>query len=401
MPPTTTRRRRTTKAAPKEEPQQEEPKRPQQTGKRITEGQVAEIQRLKPTPISEEERRKLNLWQKRARIIDELGTIPKRGYNAHHKYAYALEADMVAYLGPLMAKYMLVVDVDVVSQQQIVAEFKTPDGPVVQTAIETGVPAIERIELYQTQSGSRMWLTRMPLRITIVNADNPDEKTSILWVGEGADTGDKGIYKTYTGALKFFYMKWFMVATGDDPEAFERVDELAEGAGVRRVDVQRADAGQEQPEKGGRQRETSAAQIRQIGAMARALKLGGDDQTGRVRAAADYVDGVLETSVREALGDLEGDEAEKAFKQALMRLPGDDTGKVLYRMGEDARKAVAEQVENEVAAASNPYGGAEPEDEESLNNPDSEEGLPDLPDTPVTETERDQAEAENVNDADK
>lgn len=37
-------------------------------------------------------------------------------------------------------------------------------------------------------------------------------------VGEGIDKGDKGIYKAYTGALKYFLADTFMVATGDDPE---------------------------------------------------------------------------------------------------------------------------------------------------------------------------------------
>ena len=37
-------------------------------------------------------------------------------------------------------------------------------------------------------------------------------------VGDGIDKGDKGIYKAYTGALKYFLADTFMVATGDDPE---------------------------------------------------------------------------------------------------------------------------------------------------------------------------------------
>ena len=398
MPP-----RRSSKKKDEEKPAEQSQQRPQQPRQRISEGQVAEIQRLKPEPIEEEERKKLNLWQKRARIIDELGTIPKRGYNKHHNYAYALEADMVAYLGPLMAKYMLVVDVDVVSQV-IPVQIRAAEG--VERVVdlkETGLPAVERIELYRTQSGSQMWLTRLPLRITIVNADNPDERTSILWVGEGADTGDKGIYKTYTGALKFFYMKWFMVATGDDPEAFERVDELAEGAGVRNVRVERAAEGQQHAEKGGRQVETTAVQIRSLGAMARALKLGGEDQTDRARATAEYVDKILGTKVREAMADTEGDEAERAFKRiVLSTIPSDDTGKVLYQMGEDAKVRAQEAAENEIAAATNPYGGGAPDEpEEPGENIESDEDLPDIPDTPEKALTSAEEAALTENDMDK
>ena len=38
------------------------------------------------------------------------------------------------------------------------------------------------------------------------------------FVGEGLDKGDKGIYKAYTGSLKYYLANTFMAATGDDPE---------------------------------------------------------------------------------------------------------------------------------------------------------------------------------------
>ncbi len=38
------------------------------------------------------------------------------------------------------------------------------------------------------------------------------------WVGQGLDNADKGYYKAYTGAVKYFLMKTFMISTGDDPE---------------------------------------------------------------------------------------------------------------------------------------------------------------------------------------
>lgn len=364
---------RTTTKPKEEEAPAEEAERPQQTRKRVTEGQVPEIQRLKPAPIKPEERTKLNLWQKRALIIDELGTIPKRGYNAHHQYAYVLEADMVAYLGPLMSKYMLVVDVEVIlpQEQESMWVGKTVDDPP--TPMVKKTPGLERVELYTTKSGSTMTLTRLPLRITITNADNPEEKVSIIWVGEGADTGDKGVYKSYTGALKFFYMKWFMVATGDDPEAFERIDELAEGAGVRNVQVTEAKKGQQQPEKGGRQVETTPIQLRSLGAMARALHLGADDPGDRARATAAYIDAVLNTALYEAIPeDLEGEAAERAFKQLVLSLPGEDTGKVLQKMSDDAKAEAAEKKAEAAAEPEPEPTAAEAETSEASDDGESE-----------------------------
>lgn len=40
-------------------------------------------------------------------------------------------------------------------------------------------------------------------------------------VGTGADTTDKGLYKAYTGALKYFLACTFLVAEGNDPETDE------------------------------------------------------------------------------------------------------------------------------------------------------------------------------------
>lgn len=36
--------------------------------------------------------------------------------------------------------------------------------------------------------------------------------------GDSVDKGDKGLYKAYTGALKYYLADTFMVATGDEPE---------------------------------------------------------------------------------------------------------------------------------------------------------------------------------------
>jgi len=39
-----------------------------------------------------------------------------------------------------------------------------------------------------------------------------------MWMGQGCDGGDKGLYKAITGGVKYFLMKTFLLPTGDDPE---------------------------------------------------------------------------------------------------------------------------------------------------------------------------------------
>jgi hypothetical protein len=57
------------------------------------------------------------------------------------------------------------------------------------------------------------------------------EQLTIHWLGAGQDKGDKGVYKAYTGALKFFLINFFQVQVGDAPEP-EATD--ADGANTSR-----------------------------------------------------------------------------------------------------------------------------------------------------------------------
>jgi hypothetical protein len=325
MPP----RKTTPKAEPKavEGPQEvvvgengpETVSRPQHQRQRVTEGEKADIQRLVPSPITEAARKSLNLWQKRALMIEELGTVPKRGWNDHHKYNYALEADVVAYLGPLMAKYMVVTTVDVLLDR------------------------VERIEMSQTRSGGTMTLTRLPMVVTFINADNPEERDTVTWIGEGSDTGDKGVYKSYTGGLKYLYLKWFMIATGDDPEAFERTDALNESGGRQGVealggetDVRQAQ-GRRQPQRGGRQNETTNVQIRTLGNLSVGLGYG-------PRGTAEVIDQTLGTYLTDTLTEIDDEDAQRhALVEFLRGRPGEDTGKVIHAMTQIAEKAAQEK----------------------------------------------------------
>jgi hypothetical protein len=50
-----------------------------------------------------------------------------------------------------------------------------------------------------------------------------DEREVYQAFGSGADTGDKGLYKAYTGAIKYFLANNFLVAEGTDPENDEEM----------------------------------------------------------------------------------------------------------------------------------------------------------------------------------
>ena len=70
---------------------------------------------------------------------------------------------------------------------------------------------------------STMHLVEVDFMGTLIDIDT-GEKLDYYFSGTGADTGDKALYKAYTGALKYFIATNFMVAEGNDPENDEQVD---------------------------------------------------------------------------------------------------------------------------------------------------------------------------------
>ena len=68
--------------------------------------------------------------------------------------------------------------------------------------------------------------------------------------GSGADTGDKGLYKAYTGAIKYFLANNYLVAEGNDPENDEeemRNIKPAYATPERREEIREAITNQDEP----------------------------------------------------------------------------------------------------------------------------------------------------------
>jgi len=135
----------------------------------------------------------LNLYQKLALMIRDAKAIPKRGWNNFHKYHYATHADVMEQTAELCGRYGVV---------------------VIQRPLTDTLEVIQR----PTKNEGATFVTRLHFKYTIVNADNPTETIESIQIGEGADTGDKGIYKASTGADKYFWFRLLQISTGDDPE---------------------------------------------------------------------------------------------------------------------------------------------------------------------------------------
>jgi hypothetical protein len=127
-----------------------------------------------------------NLASKLAKILGAVGWIPKLGWNDFHKYHYTREQDIV----------------------EAVRHLLSEAGVFVFTSIES----IERRE-----RGKDAIITTVKVKHTFVDGDS-GETFPVFSAGDGEDKGDKGIYKAFTGAMKYFLLKSFLMPTGDDPE---------------------------------------------------------------------------------------------------------------------------------------------------------------------------------------
>lgn len=192
------------------------------------------------------EAKTLNLAAKLSAIMGELGNIPKSGFNKAQQYRFVRESDVAEKLSALLAKQHIFLHQDVV---------------------ETKVR-----ELYRTQSGNTMWLTTVKVAFTWYDGETGETLPPSVFPGHGADTGDKGVYKAMTGAEKYFLMKTFLISTGDDPEADEKVDTAvaaAEAAAGPRV----VRGSQKGVKRGGKSGQATAAQVAEIARLAGAVGL--------------------------------------------------------------------------------------------------------------------------------
>lgn len=140
-----------------------------------------------------------HLATKMAQVAAAVERVPKNGWNDHHKYEYALAADVLD------------------------AARKELSSRNVATTVEiVGSPS----EWLTWQAGKQKVLT-VPMRGSFICGDT-GASISVDFAGSGADAGDKAIYKAITGGTKYLILSTFLVSTGDDPEGDSRTDREVE-----------------------------------------------------------------------------------------------------------------------------------------------------------------------------
>lgn len=134
----------------------------------------------------------LNIFKKMFEVMKEVNCIDKDGTNDYHNYDYVKEEDVVKEMKKQLIKQRVHYNSTVIAER--------------------------------SEGNSRKAL----VRFILTDLDSGEQFISQYW-GEGKDKGDKGYYKAYAGATKYFFMKNFLLAGGDDPEADVSTDRNAYG----------------------------------------------------------------------------------------------------------------------------------------------------------------------------
>jgi len=143
-----------------------------------------------------------NLFQRINSIMSELSYLKKDTNVGYGNNAYnAITHDYVtSKLQPLCVKYGVVIIPNMINSKIERYQITTRKGDLQ--------------DRYETQATAK---------VTLFNIDNPNESIDIQSTAHGFDSQDKSPGKAFSMAVKYCYLKAFMLSTGDNEE--ERVEE--------------------------------------------------------------------------------------------------------------------------------------------------------------------------------
>lgn len=251
---------------------------------------TADAPKTDPRAVSSADRTK-TLVTKLAEVMGIMRGVKKEGFNKAQNYRFVRETDVAERASEALAERRVWI------HQTVTFSEMTP--------------------LYITNSGLQMWLTHVKMDFRFIDGETGEVTEPQNFEGYGADTGDKGIYKAMTGAEKYFLMKSFLVSTGDDPEADEKVDKAAAAAGATsgtRIARGRT-AG---VKRGGKSDVATGAQINEIARLTRDKNL-----------SLDYVVTLAEMTSGVAYDD--GADG-VTFRSYLAGLPADKIGAIVQAL---------------------------------------------------------------------
>lgn len=131
---------------------------------------------------------KTSIFKKLNDIQKEVKTMEKKGTNTHGKYNYLSDNQIISNFKKLLEKHKVKF---LPTQQELVNVSDSPSG-------KQKIYTIRQYYMF-------------------VDLETGDEFVGSM-CGSGSDATDKGIFKATTGAIKYIFIKTFLIPTEDDPE---------------------------------------------------------------------------------------------------------------------------------------------------------------------------------------
>lgn len=177
-------------------------------------------QAVDAAPVIVEKAEKVpTLFEKLHEVAVAIDNIEKNGDNTHQHYKYVTEADVKrAVRRELLDRHILVIPSVTPNG---VSHLPATGGKGFVTTVEIAYRFIDLDAVAQTatQFQRNDWI--------------PPSELTVTWTGAGSDIGgDKGLYKAYSGALKYMLLTLFLIPTGDDPEGEATTTGAAQGEHV-------------------------------------------------------------------------------------------------------------------------------------------------------------------------
>lgn len=151
--------------------------------------------------MSESDKR--NIYQRINSVMTDIGAFSKDGRNQHFNYRYASIESIVAAIQPALTEHGIALIFDTLECVQV---------PVKQ---------------YTAKGTNENEVTRVTIKMTAVNIDNPTDIATIHTYGYGVDSQDKGVYKAISGGRKYAMFAMFnLMAGSDDPEHDKSIGDI-------------------------------------------------------------------------------------------------------------------------------------------------------------------------------
>lgn len=143
-----------------------------------------------------------NIIKKLFEIQKEISAIGKEGYNEHGNYNFISDQQLTPLIKELLEKH----------------NVKFSPG------------SVDMIDARPNPKGNQL-VYAVRITYSFIDIDSGEEYFGSI-TGTGGDVTDKGMYKAITGAIKYIFIKQFLIPTQDDPEN----EKGAKGKGKKTID---------------------------------------------------------------------------------------------------------------------------------------------------------------------